>query len=196
MMLRGVASDRSVAAGTLVIDIGGGSTELVLTDGNRLSWANSTDAGSVRLTERFLHSDPPTDDELAACAAHVSSLLPPLRPTGAIGVAGTVVTAATVSIGAEASTHGHRLSAQAARGALERVASLPLAEREQVAGLRPERAPVIVAGLVVLCVALAHYRLTTIEVSERDLLHGAALAATELPEPEEGPAPPGAFTCC
>ncbi len=196
MMLRGVASDRSVAAGTLVVDIGGGSTELVLTDGNRLSWANSTDAGSVRLTERFLHSDPPTDGELAACAAHVSSLLPPLRPTGAIGVAGTVVTAATVSIGAEASTHGHRLSAQAARGALERVASLPLAEREQVAGLRPERAPVIVAGLVVLCVALAHYHLTTIEVSERDLLHGAALAATELPEPEEGPAPPGAFTCC
>ena len=54
----------------------------------------------------------------------------------------------------------------------------------------------IVAGLVVLCVALAHYRLTTIEVSERDLLHGAALAAAELPEPEEGPAPPGAYTCC
>ncbi|HET6602559.1 MAG TPA: hypothetical protein VFG57_11400 [Gaiella sp.] len=196
MMLRGVASDRPVAAGTLVVDIGGGSTELVLTDGNRLSWANSTDAGSVRLTERFLHSDPPTDGELAACAKHVSSLLPPLRPSGAIGVAGTVVTAATVSIGAEASTHRHRLSAEAARRALERVASLPLAEREQVAGLRPERAPVIVAGLVVLCVALAHYGLTTIEVSERDLLHGAALAATELPEPEEGPAPPGAFTCC
>ena len=196
MMLRGVASDRSVAAGTLVIDIGGGSTELVLTDGNRLSWANSTDAGSVRLTERFLHSDPPTDGELAACAEHVSSLLPPLHPSGAIGVAGTVVTAATVSIGAEASTHGHRLSARAARGALEHVASLPLAEREQVAGLRPERAPVIVAGLVVLCVALAHYGLTTIEVSERDLLYGAALAAAELPEPEEGAAPPGAYTCC
>ena len=196
MMLRGVASNRSVAAGTLVIDIGGGSTELVLTDGNRLSWANSTDAGSVRLTERFLHSDPPTDDELAACAEHVSALLPPLRPTSAIGVAGTVVTAATVSIGADAPTHGHRLSAQAARRALEHVASLPLAEREQVAGLHPERAPVIVAGLVVLCVALAHYRLTTIEVSERDLLHGAALAAAELPEPEEGPAPPGAYTCC
>jgi exopolyphosphatase/guanosine-5'-triphosphate,3'-diphosphate pyrophosphatase len=196
MMLRGVASDRPVAAGTLVVDIGGGSTELVLTDGNRLSWANSTDAGSVRLTERFLHSDPPTDGELAACAKHVSSLLPPLRPSGAIGVAGTVVTAATVSIGAEASTHRHRLSAEAARRALERVASLPLAEREQVAGLRPERAPVIVAGLVVLCVALAHYGLTTIEVSERDLLHGAALGAAELPEPEEGPAPPGAFTCC
>jgi exopolyphosphatase/guanosine-5'-triphosphate,3'-diphosphate pyrophosphatase len=106
------------------------------------------------------------------------------------------VTAATISVGAETSVHGHRLSAQAARSALERVASLPLNEREQVAGLHPARAPVIVAGLVVLCVALAHYGLTTIEVSERDLLHGAALAASELPEPEEGPAPPGAYTCC
>ena len=120
------------------------------TDGNRLSWANSTDAGSVRLTERFLHSDPPTDEELATCAEHVRSLLPPLRPTSAVGVAGTIVTAATISVGAETSVHGHRLSAQAARSALERVASLPLAEREQVAGLHPARAPVIVAGLVVL----------------------------------------------
>ncbi|HEX6724843.1 MAG TPA: hypothetical protein VF073_06325 [Gaiella sp.] len=196
MMLRGVASDRSVAAGTLVVDIGGGSTELVLTDGNRLSWANSTDAGSVRLTERFLHSDPPTEDELAACAEHVRSLLPSIHATSAVGVAGTVVTAAMVSIGAQTSTHGHRLSAQAARQVLELVAALPLEERAEIAGLRPERAPVIVAGLIVLCVALAHYGLTTIEVSERDLLHGAALAAAELPEPEEGPAPPGAYTCC
>ena len=113
MMLRGVASDHAVAAGTLVVDIGGGSTELVLTDGSRLSWANSTDAGSVRLTERFLHSDPPTDEELATCAEHVRSLLPPLRPTSAVGVAGTIVTAATISVGAETSVHGHRLSAQA-----------------------------------------------------------------------------------
>lgn len=196
MMLRGVASDRSIAGSTLVLDIGGGSTELVLMDGDRLSWANSTDAGSVRLTERFLHSDPPTEDELAACAEHVRALLPTFRPTSAVGVAGTVVTAATISIGAETSTHGHRLSAQDARQALELVASLPLAEREHVAGLHPARAPVIVAGLVVLCVVLAHYGLTTIEVSERDLLHGAALAASELPQPEEGPAPPGAYTCC
>jgi len=196
LMLRGVASDRSVTAGTLVVDIGGGSMELVLTDGGRLSWANSTDAGSVRLTERFLHSDPPAEEELAACAEYVRSLLPPLRPTSAIGVAGTIVTAATISIGAEASMHGHRLSAQSARRALERVASLPLEARREVAGLDPARAPVIVAGLVVLCAALAHFGLTTIEVSERDLLHGAALAASELPEPEEGSAPPGAYTCC
>jgi exopolyphosphatase/pppGpp-phosphohydrolase len=63
-------------------------------------------------------------------------------------------------------------------------------------GLAPERAPVIVAGLVVLAELLTRYRLHEIEVSERDLLHCVALAAAELPVPEEGPVPPGAYTCC
>jgi exopolyphosphatase/guanosine-5'-triphosphate,3'-diphosphate pyrophosphatase len=79
---------------------------------------------------------------------------------------------------------------------LVRLAALPLAERELVPGLDPARAPVIVAGLVVLREILARYSLGEIEVSERDLLHGTALAAAELPEPEEGAVPPMAFTCC
>ena len=73
---------------------------------------------------------------------------------------------------------------------------MPREEREQVPGLEPARAPVIVAGLVVLHEILVHYGLAELEVSERDLLHGAALAAAELPEPEEGLAPPGAYVCC
>ena len=73
---------------------------------------------------------------------------------------------------------------------------LPLEERAHVPGLEPARAPVIVAGLVVLRTILARYRLDGLEVSERDLLDGAALAAAELPEPKEGPVPPTAFTCC
>jgi exopolyphosphatase/pppGpp-phosphohydrolase len=55
---------------------------------------------------------------------------------------------------------------------------------------------VIVAGLVILHEVLSAYDLAEFEVSERDILHGAALAAVELPEPEEGTAPPGAYTCC
>ena len=62
--------------------------------------------------------------------------------------------------------------------------------------MEPGRAPVIVAGLIVLREVLAAYDLAEIEVSERDVLHGAAFAAAELPEPEEGAAPPGAYTCC
>ena len=62
--------------------------------------------------------------------------------------------------------------------------------------LDPERAPVIVAGAVIVREALAHFGLDELEASERDLLHGVALAAAQLPEPVEGDAPPGAYTCC
>jgi exopolyphosphatase/guanosine-5'-triphosphate,3'-diphosphate pyrophosphatase len=196
LTFRGVTSDRPLGKGTLVVDIGGGSTELVTPDGDAIAWAVSTEAGSVRLTERFLASDPPTADELEACAAYVRGLLPAIDPTAAVGVAGTVVTAATIALGESTSVHRHRLSLASVRRVLETVASLPLAERSALAGLAPERAPVIVAGIVVLAEILERYGLTEIEVSERDLLHGAVLAAAELPEPEEWPAPPGAYTCC
>jgi len=63
-------------------------------------------------------------------------------------------------------------------------------------GIEPGRAPVIVAGILVLREVMTAYGLTEIEVSERDVLHGAAFAAAELPEPEEDAAPPGAYTCC
>jgi len=196
LMLRGVASDLALGVGTLVVDIGGGSTELVTTGDDRLEWAVSTEAGSVRLTERFLHGDPPSDDELAACAAHVESLLPSLQVQRAIGVAGTVTTAAAIALGGTTPVHRRRLTRESVERVLELLASLPLEERERVPGLVPARAPVIIGGLVVLRAIFAHYGLDELEVSERDLLDGAALAAAELPEPEEGPVPPMAFTCC
>ena len=79
---------------------------------------------------------------------------------------------------------------------LSRLAAMPLAERREVPALDPERAPVIVAGAVILREVLAHFGLEEIEASERDILHGAALEAAALPEPVEGDAPPGAYTCC
>lgn len=197
LMLRGVASDRRLDSGTLVVDIGGGSTELVVAGGDRSAWAISIEAGSVRLTERYLPSDPPTTAELEACAEHVCSLLPDLRVEGAIGVAGTVTTVASIERrGGAPSVHGLVLTRDTVVAILDGLAALPLAARQRVPGLAPARAPVIVAGLVVLREILDRYRLLQLTVSERDLLHGAALAAAELPEPEEGPAPPTAFTCC
>ena len=73
---------------------------------------------------------------------------------------------------------------------------MTLEERLRVPGIEPGRAPVIVAGLVILREILDGFELEGIEASERDILHGAALAASELPEPVEGPAPPGAYACC
>ena len=76
------------------------------------------------------------------------------------------------------------------------LAALSIEERRALPGLEPGRAPVIVAGGAILTEILAFYGLDEIVASERDILHGVALAAAELPEPLEGAAPPGAYTCC
>ena len=130
------------------------------------------------------------------CEAHVRSLLPEVAVDRAVGVAGTVTTAAAVELGNPDSVHGHVLSRESVVELLNRLAELPLEHRRLIRGLAPARAPVIVAGLVVLNEILARYTLDGITVSERDLLHGVALEAAKLPEPEEGPAPPGAYACC
>jgi exopolyphosphatase/guanosine-5'-triphosphate,3'-diphosphate pyrophosphatase len=173
---------------TLLVDIGGGSTELVL-DGFNTSLA----IGSVRFTERH-------GEDVDASVEGTRALLPELAPADAVGVAATITSLAALDLGLEeydrARVHGHVLTRGGARAQLERLAALPLEERRRVPALDPERAPVIVAGAAILVAILEAYELDEIRVSERDLLDGAALAAAELPEPEEGAAPPGAYTCC
>ena len=193
LTLRGVATGRPLDEGTLVLDVGGGSTELITT-----TQRTSIDVGSVRLTERHLRSDPPAPGALAAAAREVRDLLPELEPTAAVGVAGTITTLAALELGGydPDRVDGYHLSRAAAERQLERLASLPLAERRELPGLEPERAPVIVGGALIVCNVLDRYGLQGLEVSERDLLHGAALEAAQLPEPVEGDAPPGAYTCC
>ena len=193
LTLRGIGETNP---STLIVDIGGGSTELIGAD-QRIS----LDIGAVRLTERHLPSDPPTDAELAACATAVRSVLPDgPRPERAIGVAGTITSLAALDLGlAEYDperVHGHRLTLDGVQQQLSRLASMPLAERREVPALDPDRAPVIVAGAVILREVLGHFGLEEIEASERDILHGAALEAAALPEPIQGEAPPGAYTCC
>jgi exopolyphosphatase/guanosine-5'-triphosphate,3'-diphosphate pyrophosphatase len=207
MTYRGVASERPLDAGTIIVDIGGGSTELIAGEPDGVRWHDSLDIGSVRLTERFLHSDPPTDEELDSCAAAVRALLAERVPdevrgrtSAAIGVAGTITSLAALALGLEeydrGRVHGSTLSAAALAEQLEWLARIPVAARRQLRPLDPERAPVIVAGGVIAREVLAFLRLEALEVSERDILDGAALAAAELPEEEEGAAPPGAYTCC
>jgi exopolyphosphatase / guanosine-5'-triphosphate,3'-diphosphate pyrophosphatase len=190
---RGVANGRVLGDDTLVLDVGGGSTELI-TAAER----TSVDVGSVRLTERHLRSDPPTREELEAAAQTVRDELPELDPGEAIGVAGTITTLAALELGGydRDRVHGHRLTREGVDAQLARLASLPLAERRELPGLEPERAPVIVGGAIVVREVLDRFGLGGLEASERDLLHGTALEAAKLPEPVEGDAPPGAYTCC
>jgi exopolyphosphatase/guanosine-5'-triphosphate,3'-diphosphate pyrophosphatase len=189
------------------VDIGGGSTELVAGASSGLRWHDSLDIGSVRITERFLHSDPPTGAELDDAAAAVRVLLCERVPDevrkdtrSAIGVAGTLTSIAGLALGLEEydrdQVHGFELSADALDEQLQRLASVPLAERRKLRPLDPDRAPVIVGGAVIARVVLDFFGLEKLEISEHDILDGAALAATELPEEEEGAAPPGAYTCC
>ena len=186
LTLRGIGE---LAAGTLVVDIGGGSTELQVV-GTDLR--TSLQVGCVRLTERF-------GEDVDAIRAQVRELLPELEPDRAVGVAGTVTTVAALDLElAEYDAeriHGHSISRQAAAAQLDRLAGLSLEERVAL-GIEPGRASVIVAGAAILLEILDRYGLDAIEASERDILHGAALAAAELPDPVEGDAPPGAFTCC
>jgi exopolyphosphatase/guanosine-5'-triphosphate,3'-diphosphate pyrophosphatase len=193
LTFRGVAAGRRVEPDTLVVDIGGGSTELVLGGPDGVRRHDSLELGCVRMTERY-------GDDIEACAAAVHAQLPELEPTRAIGVAGTVTTLAALDLGLEeydpVLVHGHRLPTDAVRRQTAWLAGLTLEERRRVPAVEPERAPVIVAGGVILGTILDRYGLREIEASERDLLHGAALEAARLPEPVEGDAPPGAYTCC
>jgi exopolyphosphatase/guanosine-5'-triphosphate,3'-diphosphate pyrophosphatase len=173
-----------VDVGTLVLDVGGGSTELI-TDGFR----TSLDIGSVRLTERFLHSDPPTPGELSAAARAVRDLLPPLAAVRAVGVAGTVAQLALLA-------GANELRLVTIEGLLDGLASQSLDERRRIRNLDPKRAPVIVGGALIVREVLRWYELTRIRFSVRDLLDGAALEAAALPPAVEGSAPPGAYTCC
>jgi exopolyphosphatase/guanosine-5'-triphosphate,3'-diphosphate pyrophosphatase len=148
---------------TLVLDVGGGSTELILP-----GFETSIDVGSVRLTERFLHGDPPTGDEIEAAAAYVRGLLPDLDVRSAIGVAGTVTQLHLIA---------GELTAEAIEHEVERLASMSLAKLELVPKMDPARAPVIVGGAIVVREVVRRYDLPGLEWSERDLLDGVALEA-------------------
>ena len=186
----GATSERPAGAPepVVVIDIGGGSTEFVVGEGGDLLFHVSTQSGSVRQTERHLHSDPPVPEELAAMRAQVRSIIESEVPAevrrrtrAAISVAGTATSLAAIDQKLEpydpARVHGYVLSLERAQEALDMLSRMTLAERREVPGLHPARAPTIVAGATHLVEALRAFSLDSTEVSEHDILRGAALEA-------------------
>jgi len=174
--------------GVLVIDLGGGSTELVTAD-----VGISTDLGSVRLTERF-------GEQVDAIAELVHDHLPALTPARAIGVAGTITQLAALDLELveydSDRVEGHVLGLEAIERLRDRLAAMPVDERAALPAFEPGRAPFIVAGATILAEIVRGYRLGELEVSERDLLYAVAIEAAGLPAPEEGGVPPSAYTCC
>jgi exopolyphosphatase/guanosine-5'-triphosphate,3'-diphosphate pyrophosphatase len=185
----GATAEHPPAAATLVIDIGGGSTELIVGTGEEIEFHASLQIGVVRHTERHLSSDPPTAAELEALADDVrgpiesaASQLGPPGPSAGIAVAGTPTSLAAVELGLEPydpkRVHGHTLTLPGVQRLLSRLASAPLERRREIPGLHPDRAPTIVSGVVILVEAMRAFGLEQIEVSEHDILYGAAIAAT------------------
>jgi exopolyphosphatase / guanosine-5'-triphosphate,3'-diphosphate pyrophosphatase len=173
----------------LVVDIGGGSTELVRGGAGAPETAVSLPLGSVRSTERHLRSDPPRPRELRALRDEAATLVGPVLsawpPAPVIGVAGTVTTLAAIRLGGydPRRVDRLRLARSEVSAITARLAAMPLAERRAVAGLEPERAPVIVAGGMLADAVLGAAGADGLLVSERDLLDGAALAADSLLTP-------------
>jgi len=176
---------------TLVIDIGGGSTELVVgRPGGDPTFQVSTQAGSVRQTERHVSEDPPEPEGLADLALEVQELFEtavpgPVRESvgQGIAVAGTATSLAAVDQELEpydpGRVDGYRLELGACERMMAMLAAAPLPERRAVPGLHPGRAPTIVAGTVILVEAMRAFNLESVRTSEADILHGAALAAAK-----------------
>jgi exopolyphosphatase/guanosine-5'-triphosphate,3'-diphosphate pyrophosphatase len=183
---RGATAERPPGEPTLVIDIGGGSTELIVGTGAEIGFHASLQAGVVRHTERHVSGDPPTAADLEGLAAGVRTLIaaaiaghPEAQASAGIAVAGTPTSLAAVELGLDPydvrRVHGHVLALATIQRLLSRFASLPLAERAAIPGLHPDRAPTIIAGAVILIEAMRAFGLDRIEVSEHDILHGTAL---------------------
>jgi exopolyphosphatase/guanosine-5'-triphosphate,3'-diphosphate pyrophosphatase len=188
LVYEGATTARPVIDTTLVVDIGGGSTELVVGAGGEVGFHTSLQAGVVRHTERYLTTDPPDAGELEALAADVRSLIDAELSGAAIAsagegiaVAGTPTSLAAIDQELDpydpARVHGYRLSLASIQRLYSRLASMTLEERLKVTGLHPGRAPTIVAGAVILIQVMRAFGLGEIEVSEHDILYGAALQA-------------------
>jgi exopolyphosphatase/guanosine-5'-triphosphate,3'-diphosphate pyrophosphatase len=186
----GATSEALPSEPTLVVDIGGGSTELIVGSGSEISFHDSLQAGVVRHSERHINSDPPTAGELEALASDVRALIADSIGAGVearqgIAVAGTPTSLAAVAMELEpydpTRVHGHVLDLRSIQVILSRLASLPLSERVEVPGLHPDRAPTIVAGIVILIETMRAFDLERITVSEHDILYGTALAAAQKP---------------
>ena len=204
----GATSGMEAEEDLLVVDLGGGSTELILGDvvedagvrHSEIVMARSIDVGSKRVTEQFLHSDPPTAAELAEAREWTVGKLRPYfdglrdRPQRMVAVAGTSTSLSAIRQELEVYdpllVHCSWLTGSELADLVEMLSALPLAERVNVRGLDPGRAGVIVAGALILETILALAGLDSTMISEHDILYGILLETyDDLREDRSGPGP-------
>ncbi len=202
-MSAGEIDDRqSASEPTVVIDIGGGSTEFIVGRGRTAGFHVSLPVGVVRMSERHIRNDPPGPAELQSLAddtrATFGEGLPaheraPVRR--GVAVAGTATSAAAIDMELDpydpARVHGYRLPLGTVELLLARIADMTAAQRRTIVGLDPARAPTIIAGMIVLCEALRAFALDEVTVSEHDILNGGAMRLAAIAR--EGLAPQAKF---
>jgi exopolyphosphatase/guanosine-5'-triphosphate,3'-diphosphate pyrophosphatase len=190
----GAMSDRDGSAAiesTVVIDIGGGSTEFIVGAEHRASFHVSVQAGVLRMSERHIHSDPPSPAELQDLATDTRAIFLDGLPveqrravTRAIAVAGTATSAAAIDQELDPydpeRVHGYSLLLATVELLIARLADMTEAKRREVVGLHPDRAPTIVAGMILLEEAMKAFELDHVEVSEHDILRGGTLRLAGL----------------
>lgn len=188
LSFRGATAGLDPARGPwLVLDIGGGSTELAFGSAPDLQW-HSAEVGCVRLTERYVHHDPPQPEELAACLQvtelHLDDAARAMPGISAecelVATGGTATTAAAVELGLAAydrnRIHRFELTRAAAEDVFRTLATESAADRAANPGLHPDRAGVIVAGLCILVKVMRYFDFDRCLVSEADILDGLALS--------------------
>jgi exopolyphosphatase/guanosine-5'-triphosphate,3'-diphosphate pyrophosphatase len=177
-----VARGLRIAPGArlLIVDIGGGSTEFIRVEPERPLEAVSLQIGSVRLTERHVHHDPPAPAEVAALRATIDGAIDSLgwryRPEVTVGIAGTATTVCAVAMGLAAYdsrlVHGHRLSSAEVERALALFGSLPHEERRRLPGLLEGRVDVIFAGTAILERVMARFGAPEVVISDQGVRWG------------------------
>jgi len=178
-------------AEVVVIDIGGGSTEFIVGVGRSAGFHTSLPVGVVRMSERHIHTDPPDPSELQELASDAREILAAGLPADerapvkcGVAVAGTATSAASIDQELDPydpeRVHGYELLLATVDALLARLALLDEDARRAVVGLNPDRAPTIVAGMIVLGDAMRAFELDRVEVSEHDILHGGALRLAGL----------------
>ena len=185
LTFHGALSGIEAQAGVCVFDVGGGSTEIITGSAGAtrsVSSAVSLDIGSVRLFERHVRHDPPLADEMARAEADIEQALAAAKRPSAnftlVGVAGTVTTLVAIELGLTrydaARVHGATLSRASVAAIAERLRRLTLAERQQLAGLEPKRADVIVIGAAIVRSVLEWSGAAELVVSDRGVRFGLA----------------------
>jgi exopolyphosphatase/guanosine-5'-triphosphate,3'-diphosphate pyrophosphatase len=187
---RGAITGLAGEQATLVVDIGGGSTEFILGDGTTAKAMLSLDIGCVRLFERHLHSDPPAAAEVAALradvAAHLGRVAEVLDPAAAdrvVGVAGTVTTVTAIALGLDAydpsRIHHQALDAAEIGAVAAKLAAMTVAERAAMPVIAKGREDVLAAGALLLDELVHRFALPAVIASETDILDGVLLGLAD-----------------